>query len=177
MGVDWGPDTLERALLVRSPYAQLLVDGVKTIEVRRQRHNFVDEWVGIIESGTSRQWGRRRLSPLLGVVRLGHVLRVAVPDDLTLALAERACTTPERLLTYAAKGKTSDVLWGWEISDAEPVTPDPKLLPLVEVKPGHQTWVSVTPDSFYAVTSWTADREFGWRRPVTFKTTLDMLRG
>lgn len=125
------PGDVERALLVRAPYADQLVRGLKRYEMRRTRHRLVGEVVGIIRSGGT---GGKRLPMFVGAVELGRVRRV--PEADFDVIAPEACTTGDKLREYA-RGR--DHLWAWEIWQAFPAT-RPVEIPL---KGGHQTWVRI----------------------------------
>ncbi len=114
----------ERILLVKEPWVSLLVDGVKTWEMRTSGTN-VRGRVGLAASGTGTVIGAATLVASHGPLH---------PDEF-VEHRDKHQADPNRLTEYAAGGS----LFAWEFTDAERFEP-----PVPYMHPsGAVIWVKV----------------------------------
>ena len=114
-----------KGLIVREPWASLIVEGKKRWEVRRTRTKYRGP-VAIISGGK-----------VLGVADIVDVIEL--PVDEMAALVGKHYADPLQILTYGAGKKT---LFAWVMKNArklkEPIQ--------VEIPPGAQIWVKISPE-------------------------------
>ncbi|WP_048148335.1 ASCH domain-containing protein [Palaeococcus ferrophilus] len=111
-----------KGLIVREPYATLIVEGKKVWEIRKQRTS-VRGTVLILSNGRA-----------LGKVKIVDVLGPFTPEELE-AHVDKHHASPEFLREYS-KGKP---LYAWVLSDAQKFE-KPKR---VEIARGAQVWANV----------------------------------
>jgi len=114
-----------KGLIVREPWATLIVEGKKRWEVRRTRTRYRGP-VAIISGGK-----------IIGVADLVDVIEL--PVDEMAALVDKHYADPLQILSYGAGKRT---LFAWVMKNArklkEPVD--------VEIPAGAQIWVKISPE-------------------------------
>ncbi len=114
-----------RGLIVREPWASLIVDGKKKWEVRRTNTRYRGP-VAIITGGR-----------IIGVAEIVDVIELPVKE--MAALVNKHYADPLLILGY---GKGKKTLFAWVLRNAkrlkEPVE--------IEIPRGAQVWVQITPE-------------------------------
>jgi len=114
-----------KGLIVREPWASLIVDGKKRWEVRRTRTKYRGP-VAIITGGK-----------IIGVAEIVDVIEL--PVDEMAAMIDKHYADPMLILSYGTGKKT---LFAWVMKNArrlkEPID--------VEIPVGAQIWVKISPE-------------------------------
>ncbi len=114
-----------RGLIVREPWASLIVDGKKTWEVRRTRTKHRGP-VAIISGGK-----------IIGIVDIVDVIELPVKE--MAAFVEKHYADPTIILSYGADRET---LFAWVLKNPQRLrTPIP-----IDIPVGAQVWVRIPED-------------------------------
>jgi hypothetical protein len=119
---------IRRAFFLRPRWAQLVLSGKKSLELR-SRCTHVRETVGIIATGTT---------TVVGVCRIADCLGPLTDADLEGAVSLHQTTAEDRTKLRKAPGH----LFAWVLRDVRRLDPP---VPYVHV-PGAQGWATIDPE-------------------------------